>query len=209
MFSSKYNSYEVSDISGQNVYRPGVFFEIIIGGLFGKNHYFHMTTNGQLHEYGYLAISSWQQAFAKTQSPFYGCFVYPIAYLLIAIMNGFGGVNNAGAIIGSIFITSLIIRMITLTFSFKMQTNQEKMQALQLKQSEITAKYKNSRDPAAKQKQQMEILGMYRKEGLSPLGSVLVIFLSFPFLIAMYTVIKSVRQLRIAHIGDIFLINRP
>ncbi len=209
MFVSKYNSYEVADISGQNVYRPGVFFEIIIGALFGKNHYFHQTTNGTIHEYSYLAINSWKQAFTKTQSPFYGCFVYPIAYLLVSIMNGFGGVKNGAGVIGSIFITAFIIRMITLAFSFKSQMNQERMQSLQLKQSEIQAKYKRSPDPAAKQKQQMEIMAMYRKEGISPLSSIGVIFLSFPFLIAMYVVIKSVRQLRVAHIGALYLINRP
>ena len=208
MFTSKFNSYQVTDITGQNVYRPGVFFEIIIDTLLGKNHYFHMVNN-QIHEYGYLAISSWQEAFTKTQSPFYGCFVYPIAWVLIKILDGLGGIANGGAILGAIFLTSLILRLLTLSFGLKMQLNQEKMQTLQLKQAEITAKYKNSSDPLAKRKQQMEILALYRKEKMSPFSVLGVYLLSIPFLIAMYTVVKSVRKLRIAHIGQVYLIDQP
>ncbi len=209
IFIPKYNSYKVADISGQNVYKPGVFFEIVIGAIFGKQHYFHMTSDGSLHEYSYLAISSWKQAFVKTQSPFFGCFVYPIAWLLVQIIRGFGGTSNGAGVIGAIFITSLIVRSITLVFSFKAQMNQEKMQALQLRQSAITAKYKGSKDPAAKQKQQMEIMQMYRKENMSPIGAIGTTFLSFPFLFAMYSVIKSTRQLRITKIGGIQLVNQP
>ena len=200
LFVSKYGVWEVKDISGQGVYKPGVFFEIVIASLFsGKEHYFHFASDSKVHEYSYLAISTWSEAFTKTQSPFYGVFVYPIAWILAKIIQGFGGAKNGVAVIAGIFLTSLIVRMITLLFSFKSQMNQEKMQMLQMKQSEIQAKYKGSKDQMSKQKQQMETMALYRKEGMSPFSAIGVQFLSIPFLVAMYTVIKSLRELKICY----------
>lgn len=83
------------------------------------------------------------------------------------------------------------------------------MQLLQIKQAEIQAKYKGSKDPAAKQKQQMEMMQLYRKEGVSPLSTIGSSFLSIPFLIAMYTVVKSARDLKMATIGQVSLIEKP
>ncbi|WP_342252751.1 membrane protein insertase YidC [Spiroplasma endosymbiont of Amphibalanus improvisus] len=209
MFSSKFNVYEINDVSGQQVYKPGVFFEILVGIDGGKQSFFHIV-NGHVYEYPYNGISTWSEAFTVTQSPFYGCFVYPIAALLSSIINAFpGGVDNGFAVLFSIILTSLIIRLITLMFSFKSQMNQDKMSSVQIKQAEITAKYKNSSDPAAKQKQQMETMQLYKKEGVSPAGAFSGMILTIPFLIAMYTVIKTSRILKIATIGQISLIDKP
>lgn len=209
MFVNKYGVYQVQDLSGQQVYKPGVGFEILFNLLLGKEHYFYTDSSGTLHEYSYFAISTWGEAFTKTQSPFYGCFVYPIAWLLITFISSFGGQNNGAGVIGAIFLTSLIVRSITIVFGFKTQANQDKMQILQMKQSEIQAKYKGSKDPAAKQKQQMEIMGLYRKEGMSPFSAIGVMFLSIPFLFAMYTVIRSTRELKTTEIGKVSLIEQP
>lgn len=209
MMVSKYNVWQVADVSGQNVYKPGVFFEILIGtSNIGKEHYFHIV-NGQIYEYSYLGIRTWGDAFTKTSSPFYGCFVFPVAWVMVSLINGFGGLSNGAGIIGAIFLTSLMVRLITLMFSWKAQRNQDKMQLMQIKQAEIQSKYKGSKDPAAKQKQQMEMMQLYRKEGVSPLSTIGSSFLSIPFLIAMYTVVKSARELKIATIGEISLIEKP
>lgn len=83
------------------------------------------------------------------------------------------------------------------------------MQLMQIKQAEIQAKYKGSKDSAAKQKQQMEMMQLYRKEGVSPLSTIGSSFLSIPFLIAMYTVVRATRELKMATIGQISLIEKP
>lgn len=209
MMVSKYNVWQVRDVTGQDVYKPGVFFEILIGtsGL-GKEHYFSII-DGQLHQYPYLGIQTWGDAFVKTASPFYGFFVFPVSWLMVSFINGFGGLSNGAGIIAAIFLTSLIIRLITLLFSWKAQRNQDKMQLMQMKQGEIQAKYKGSRDPAAKQKQQLELMSMYKKEGVSPLSAIGSSFLSIPFLIAMYTVVRTVRLLKVAQVGEIALIQQP
>ncbi|ALA98571.1 inner membrane protein translocase component YidC [Spiroplasma kunkelii CR2-3x] len=205
----KYGTAQILDVSGQKVYKPGVFFEIILGYTnVGKEHFFHFE-NGQLYEYSYLAIRTCSDAFVKTSSPFYGCFVFPVAWILVNLIYGFGGLDNGAGIIGALFLTSLIVRLITLMFSWKTQRNQDKMQLMQIKQAEIQAKYKVSKDPAAKQKQQMEMMQLYRKEGVSPLSTIGSSFLTIPFLIAMYTVVRATRELKMATIGQISLIEKP
>ncbi len=209
MFVSKYGSFQVVDSAGKSVYKSGVFFEILFSGFFtNKIHYFHYH-DGHIYEYPYLAINSWGQAFQETKSPFYGCFVYPTSWMLVHMIYAFGGVNSGGAILASIFIMSLFVRSITVGFTWKTQLNQDKMQVLQLKQSEIKAKYKDSRDPLIKRKQQMEIMALYRKEKISPLASIGTTFLSFPFLFALYITIKSTRVLKSSSIGEIDLIQKP
>ncbi|WP_374696706.1 membrane protein insertase YidC [Spiroplasma endosymbiont of Polydrusus formosus] len=209
MMVPRYGTAQILDVSGQTVYKPGVFFEIILGYVnVGKEHFFHFE-NGQFYEYPYLAIRTWYDAFVKTSSPFYGCFVFPVGWILVNLIYGFGGLDNGAGIIGALFLTSLIVRLITLMFSWKVQRNQDKMQLMQIKQAEIQAKYKGSRDPVAKQKQQMEIMQLYRKEGVSPLSTIGSSFLSIPFLIAMYTVVRATRELKMATIGKISLIEKP
>lgn len=211
MFIPKFGAFQITDLTGDKLYRPGVFFEILVGqnSEEGKSHFFHIVDNKELYEYSYLAISNWGEAFTKTVSPFYGCFVYPTAWLLTSLMNAFGGVNSGVAVLFSIVLTAFIVRFFTLLLSWNAQKNQEKMQLVQIKQADIQAKYKNLNDPTAKQRQQMEIMNLYKKENVNPLSTIMTGFLSVPFLIAVYTVVRSVRQLRIASIGEINLIENP
>lgn len=219
MYQADYGVYQVIDMSGRQVYAPGTGFEIIIRSLGehgGKNH----LVDGRLQEYGFNAISSWGEAFTRTQSPFYGFFVYPIGFILAGILKGFSGTLNPGldkqsqasygvSAFFAIFFTVLIVKIITLAFTWKSQINQDKMQELQLKQAEITAKYKNKTDMQSKQRQQMETMALYKKEGLSPMSAVGASFAGMPFLFAIYAIIRSTRSLKIANIGQISLIESP
>lgn len=186
----------------------GTYFEIIFPGDGSKTHYI---LNEE--ELPFSGISNWKQAWVTTKSPFFGIFVYPIASLLWILIKGFsGGINSVprtAAVIGAMFVTALIIKLITLVFSWKSQRNQEKMQAIQLKQSEIQAKYKNSTDSQAKQKMQLELMGLYRKEGVKPLASFASIFLSMPFLYAMFMVVRSMRILKEQTFGAISFTMTP
>lgn len=199
------------DAKNHNI--AAVFFELLIGtnGIF-KHHVFHID-GGSIYEYSFNGISSWGQAWAETKSPFYGLFVYPISWLLVNIAHGLSGGTgntvNPVAIIFAIFLTTLIIKLITLVFTFRAQQNQERMQAVQLKTAEIQAKYKYSRDPYAKQKMQMELMGIYKKEGINPISSFIPMFLSIPFLTAMFTVVKSTTLLKTTQLGLIKLIETP
>lgn len=192
-----------------------VFFELLIGNNdIAKNHIFHFN-NGSIYEYGFTGIRTWSEAWTQTKSPFFGMFVYPIAWILINISAGLsGGVDVNGkywavSIIFAIIFTTLIIKLITLVFTFKAQQNQEKMQSVQMKTAEIQAKYKHSRDPNAKQKQQMELMAIYKKEGINPMAAFIPMFLSLPFLTAMFTVMKSTNLLKNTVVGAISLVEQP
>lgn len=216
MFVSKFSSSQIVDSSGTNVYKPGVFFEILFPQFFdpndklnGKFHFFHYQ-NGDLYEYPYFSISSWSQAFTETSSPFYGCFVYPVGWLLVAMISTFSKIINHGSsVIISIFLMSFLTTIVTMAFSWKSQLNQEKMQLLQFKQNEIKAKYKGNKDPVSKRKQQTEIMQLYKKHKINPLASILSMFLAFPFLFALYIAIRSTRVLKTTQVGAIDLIARP
>lgn len=186
----------------------GTYFEILFPGDGPKTHFIM----GE-EELPFSGIASWSQAWVITKSPFFGIFVYPIAALLWILIKGFSGgltaVPTTAAVIGAMFMTALIIKLITLIFSWKTQRNQEKMQAIQLKQSEIQAKYKNSTDTQAKQKMQLELLGLYRKEGVKPLGSFASLFLSMPFIYAMFMVVRSMRVLKEQIFGAISFTMTP
>lgn len=223
MYQSAYTVNQVVDMTGAKVYAPGVSFEIIIrslGEVGGKSHIININEQGELIEYGYKTITSWGGAFTETGSPFYGFFVFPTAYILVGILKGFSGTLNPGldqdsqvtygvSAFFAIFFTVLIVRSITLAFSWKAQSNQEKMAMLQLKQAEITAKYKEKKDPQSKQKQQAETMALYKKEGLSPMSAMTGQFASLPFLFAIYAIIRSTLALKIATIGEISLIEQP
>ncbi|WP_036228379.1 membrane protein insertase YidC [Mesoplasma photuris] len=222
MYQSDYMVNQVIDATGNKVYSPGVSFEIVIKSLGDVGEKNHMITseNGIFSEYAYFSITNWGEAWTKTSSPFYGFFVYPMAFVLSGFIKLFSGTLNpeltthAQYIYGiatffGIFFTVIIVRTITLGFSWKSQKNQSKMQQMQLKQSDIQAKYKDKKDPASKQKQQQEIMALHKKEGISPMSSFAGSFASMPFLFAIYSVIRSTSALKIASVGEISLIEQP
>ncbi|WP_425505168.1 membrane protein insertase YidC [Spiroplasma tabanidicola] len=222
MNTNGYTVNQVSDMAGNKVYAPGVAFEIIIKSLsdYGsKTHWFTADKNGVFYEYQYKVITNWAEAFTMTSSPYYGFFVYPLAWMLTAFIRVFSGTtdgildpakSNYGiSVIFSILLSSIFVRLIILTFTLKTQMNQEKMTGMQGKQAEIQQKYKGSNDPQAKQKQQMELMALYKKEGISPISSIATSFLSMPFLFAMFSVVRSTHALKIATVGAITLTEQP
>lgn len=223
MFVSDYQLGTITDMTGNTVYSPGVSFEIILGFLGDSAHKtHHITVAGDgLQEAQYKSISTWGQAFSNTGGSFYyGFFVYPMAFILVGFIRLFAGANSEGIMdfsttaygvgaLMAIFLTSIGVRGFTLIFTWKTQKNQEKMTSLQGKQAEIQNKYKGSADPQSKQKQQAELMNLYKKEGISPMSSFASMFITMPFLFAMYSVIRSTHALKVAKVGEISLIEVP
>jgi YidC/Oxa1 family membrane protein insertase len=222
MFMSSYTVSQVTDMTGNKVYSPGVSFEIVIRSLDDqgyKTHWFGVS-GSDIVEYDYLQISNWGEAFTIGKSPYYGFFVYPIAFVLVGFIRLFSGTNAAGimdaskssygiAALFAILLTAFLSRGIVLAFTWKSQKNQERMQAVSAKQAEIQAKYAGKKDPASKQKQQMETMELYKREGISPFSAIIASFASMPFLFAMYAVVRSTHALKVAQVGSIKLIEQP
>jgi len=74
------------------------------------------------------------------------------------------------------------------------------MQALQPQITAINEKYKNvgMRDPR-KQEQNQEVMALYQKHGVNPLGGCLPMALQMPFLYAFYRVFAVAIEMRGAH----------
>lgn len=85
----------------------------------------------------------------------------------------------------AIIILTLLIRVILLPFGIKQIKSMQHMQALQPKIKDLQKRYKSN-----KQKQQEETMKLYREAGVNPLGGCLPLLLTFPFLIAMYAVLR-------------------
>ena len=97
----------------------------------------------------------------------------------------------------AIVLVTVAINMLTLPLRLSSMKSGKKMQALQPQIAAINAKYKNLplRDPKQAEKNQ-EVMDLYKKHGVNPLGGCLPMVLQLPFFIAFYTVLTVVIELR-------------
>lgn len=132
-----------------------------------------------------------------------GLFVYPISWLLYTFTNliGTGGIGQVFAI----FITTVLVRLLTVSFSIKSTIQSQKMQLLQPELQKIQAKYATKQnDPIAKQKMSQEMMKLYSKYKINPLKSLITPFLSMPIFFAMW---GAVSRTAIIRTGSLFGLN--
>lgn len=138
---------------------------------------------------------------AWEMSGFFGIFfVWPLlqlAYLLHGSFNGIG-INFHAASFVTIFVIVILVKSATLVLSWKNIKQQSKMQDLQIQMAEIKAKYAGANDPASKQAMQMEIIALYRKNDINPLGMFGTMFISMPMFFAMYKVIGNTHLFKVS-----------
>jgi len=108
---------------------------------------------------------------------------------------GDGFFNNWGLAI--IFLT-VMVKLLTWPLSAKAYTSMGKMRLLMPQQLEIQARHADD-----KQKAGQEMMELYRKEGVNPLGGCLPMLLQMPFFLAFYWVLLETVQLR--HSGFLWL----
>ena len=86
---------------------------------------------------------------------------------------------------------AFIIRLFTGPLTKKSFLSNQKMQAIQPKLKKVQEKYK---DDSTKLNQ--EIMGLYQKEGVNPLGGCLPILIQMPLLIALFQVFRKTIEFR-------------
>ncbi len=119
----------------------------------------------------------------------WGIFGWVNRYIVIFIFNFLSGFNiNYGIII---LILTLVIKIMLLPLTFKAYQSQAKMKVLKPEIEEIQGKFKE--EPL---KLQQEMMGLYKKAGVSPLGGCLPMLLQFPILIAMFRFFPQSIELR-------------
>jgi YidC/Oxa1 family membrane protein insertase len=126
------------------------------------------TTVGQI-----FADENWFSAF----------FVFPVSQA-INLVNQYVGV------ILSIIIVTIVVKLITLGFTIKSTVASQKMQMLNPELKRIQDKYAGKTDNQSKMKMGQEMNALYAKHEINPLGSILVMFIQFPIIIAFYQAVQ-------------------
>ena len=119
----------------------------------------------------------------------WGIFGWVNRFLVIPVFNWLNSFDLSFGII--ILVLTLMIKLILLPLTFKSYMSGAKMRVLQPEMKEIQDKHKD--DPM---KSQQELLGLYRKAGVNPLGGCLPMLLQFPILIAMLRFFPASIELR-------------
>ena len=119
-----------------------------------------------------------------------------LAKPLFLMVNWFNNhlVHNYG---WAIVLVTVIINFAMLPLKLSSMKSMKKMQALQPQVAAINAKYKNVglRDPR-KAEQNAELMALYKKHGINPMGGCLPMLLQIPFFIAFYSVLQVAIEMR-------------
>ncbi len=119
-----------------------------------------------------------------------------LARPLFASLNWFNDnyIHNYG---WSIVVVTVLINFLLLPLKVSNVKSMKKMAALQPQVKEIQDKYSNlpMRDPR-RQQQQAEMMELYRKHGVNPLGGCVPMLLQMPFLFAFYKVLTVAIEMR-------------
>ncbi len=100
----------------------------------------------------------------------------------------------------SIVLVTIVINLILFPLRMTSMKSSQKMQMLQPQINAINEKYKSlpMRDPKQSDKNQ-EIMDLYKKNGVNPVGGCLPMLLQLPFLYAFYKVLAVSIEMRGAH----------
>lgn len=109
----------------------------------------------------------------------------PLAALL-TVINGF--INNWGL---SIVILTILIKVVFWPLTGKGFRSMANMRRVQPELKRVQERYKNDR-----QKLGVEMMALYKKEGVNPMGGCLPMLASFPFFIALFFVLRESLELR-------------
>jgi YidC/Oxa1 family membrane protein insertase len=112
-------------------------------------------------------------------------FYNPIYNLFVALLTWLPGHPLGWAIV----IITIIIRLILLVPQQHMMESQKKLQLIQPKIKDLQKKHKDDQAKLG-----MEMLELYKKEKVSPMGSCLPLLIQMPILIGLYWVISSIND---------------
>ncbi|HEV7921393.1 MAG TPA: membrane protein insertase YidC [Thermoanaerobaculia bacterium] len=124
----------------------------------------------------------------------FGMFGVIARVLLTALMWINGYVHNYG---WAIVLLTVIIKLLLYPLQHKQNVSMKKMQRLQPKMEAIRNRYKKSKtDVEQRNKMNQEIMGLYQKEGINPMGGCWPILLQVPILWGFYGLLSRSIELR-------------
>ena len=184
-----YLNFYISTLTTQvSTYRSCVYTVGEEGDVFG------MYGDPQLNNfYEQIEITKKDWGYAWSKGLFEGLLIYPIAYVVDSLTTIFAGsntgliANNGWAQIGSILLITIILRTIIMAISLKTTLGQAKMQKIQPQIAKLQEKYPNANtNQYEKQRLAQEQMALYKKNKISPFGSIIVMIVQFPIFISVW-----------------------
>ena len=123
---------------------------------------------------------------AWSYGPFYGMFVYPIAWLTETLVDAMPFMQGWESIIVLLIIV-VIISLFIFALSFKGILQQTKTQELNAKKAVIEAKYERYKgNKQMDNRKRQEIADLYKKEGVSVVAPLITALIAMPFTLVMF-----------------------
>ena len=118
-----------------------------------------------------------------SESWFSAIFVYPISQAINFLGQYFG-------VVMSIVLVTIAIKLLTLSMTIKSTVASQKMQMINPELKRIQDKYAGKTDNQSKMQMGQEMNALYAKHNINPFGAILVMFIQFPVIIAMYQAVQ-------------------
>ena len=129
---------------------------------------------------------------------FAALFVWPLAWLINKLAANMG-------VIAAISLTTILVNAILLFITLPSQIGMQKMQMLQPELEKIQRKYEGRDDDASRMRMAQEMQNLYAKYKVNPMGTMVVQFIQFPIIIAMYQAVQRASSVRTATVGSMSL----
>ncbi len=119
----------------------------------------------------------------SSENWFSAILVWPMAQVLNRLAPSIG-------VAGAIAVLTIAVNAILLLFTLKSTIATQQMQMLQPEVEKITRKYEGKTDQASQMRMAQEQQALYKKYNINPFSMILVTFLQFPIIIAMYQAVQ-------------------
>lgn len=138
-------------------------------------------------------LEAYGRGLAETVS--FGIFGFLSVGFLAALRWIYGYVGNWGV---AIIVLTAGIRLLLFPLNHKATISMRRMQKLQPKMAAIQERYKEraKKDPQVRARMNQEIMGLYKAEGVNPMGGCLPNLAQLPILYALYTLFAYAVELR-------------
>lgn len=131
----------------------------------------------------------------KNENFFGWILVWPVGWVMSTIGKLFPEGIGFGQFGWGLLFTTIIVRTIAWPIYAKSNDMSLKMSVMQPEMQRLQTKYANRKDPMSQQRMQQEMLALYKKHGVNPLG-IFTPFLQMPIFMAMYTVVRRIVVLK-------------
>lgn len=173
--SATVNSVSASILLPELKLAAGEAFTRSIQYYVGPKKYSELKKNG-LHQVDVMEFGMWA----------------PVGKILLKTLNGLEHVLHSYGI--AIILLTIIVRILFWPITRKSTESMKRMQEIQPLVKAVQAKYKDNM-----QKQQQEVMALYKEHKVNPLGGCLPMLIQIPVFIALFVVLRSAIELRFAH----------